>query len=690
MKIKKHLITVGVGLGIIAIALPVSLRNINQNVAKADDTRDFASVISFKQANFIYEYIGDYFVDFQLSERVFTRTGYLNDHITEFLDKNNQPINLGEGIIINGQTFKYWIDYTASDLTYPRNEGVHVWPLDVGGQLSPVAIEVSASTLSFKFNLEYFPMDSIEITFKAGVFEGYYNGVAFTLSEDLTFRSTLNEDSSASFNKRVKFTKEVNEYAINAKIDSQADSGELTAPGGGKYHRFLLWTNIPFSADYMDGAFAADHYRYMFDNILLNGRSLTSYNAWARGNSKDFTSLSNPVTQNPAYETGHPTGSVNTVFDLAMYIQMAMDQPKYVFDIKVPNQLRVDCDLTTVEFSIREGSAWQTLNGNGEAIVGRNNPSAFNAPIGEALDLLDDYSLRLPQYRQADREELAMAIDSARTIVINAFTLDVIESSLENVANAFASKKTDEELTKQEHVDNVVELIDMIPATITYSNECYQYIKNAMEAYIALTSEEKEMVPQESINKMYEAYASYNALDLLNYKYLAKQEINLKVHPIMYFEEERTQIEALMNAAIALIDSANFKEQIDEAVNNLFVDIKPFKDAKTIANEELDAIDVSDCNESQKAKISEIITAGKKSIAQCESAEEVKVLLDRIKEMIRAIKENTNTDVEPGTNVIITKGPNVGVIIAIAVGTFVAGAGIAALVMFLVFKKKRA
>ena len=487
----------------------------------AATVKDLSEIISFSQANFLQSYIGDYFVDFNLSERIFPTNNYINDHQNSFLDESGNPINIADGILINGQTLTYWINYSNSRLTYPRNEGVHVFPISAGGVYNPVSVEITGTAIAFKFNLEFFPMDSIVITFKAGVFKAYYNGTTFNLSEDLTFRSTLNPEKTTDFNKKVILTAD--------------DRGEKTSPNGGKYHQYLLWTNIPRNSEYVSQPFATDNDRYIHDNILINGATITSYNTWARGNSKDFTNLNDPSTQNSDYETGHPTGSANVTYDLAVYTQMAIDQPNYVFEIKVPNQLVTDLSLGTVAFSFREGSAWYTLDKDNNFIVGRHNPTSITAYGNEKKDTLDNL-VDVSLYRESEQITIAETIADAETAFSNAFTKADIDASFENAKNTILALKTDEEKTKEETIDVVVNLIDEIPDQITYTKECYNKIKAALEAYIALTNEEQAQVPAAKVDEMYNAYSEYQALDLANYKDLTITTINEVVNVDMHHD----------------------------------------------------------------------------------------------------------------------------------------------------------
>ena len=315
------------------------------------------NILQVPTATFSYSYIDNFFFTVNCSEKIYTNKGYFNDHLTDltYANRDGQNINIGDGIIINGQTFNYWRNYTPANLSYPRNDGVMAFPLNAASVFNPVAIEVHTSSLEFKVNLEEIPMDGIVVTFKAGIFEGYYNGVTFKLENDVTFYSTV---STSGGPHRVSFSKTPSWDTTSLGVRHLDDNGEHTASKGGKYHRWLMWTNIPFDPDHITQGCPADNYRYMYDNLLMNGKPITYYNAWVRGNSKDFTNLSDTSTQNPDYELSHPTGSANTVYDLGIRIEVVTDQPVYAFQFSVPNQLVTDLSLGTLTFGLRDGSDW--------------------------------------------------------------------------------------------------------------------------------------------------------------------------------------------------------------------------------------------------------------------------------------------------------------------------------------------
>lgn len=693
MKNKKIAASITLSLFALLATSPLLMNAQGAKEVKAVNAKDLSEIISFSQANFLHEYIGDYFVDFKLSERIFPTNNYVNDHLNSFLDENGNPINIADGILINGQTLAYWINYSNSRLTYPRNEGVHAFPLSEGGVYNPVSVEITDTVIAFKMNLEFFPMDSSVITFKAGVFKAYNNGTVYNLSEDLTFRSTLNPEKTTNFNKKVTFVKTANEVDFNGKILSVDDRGEKTSPKGGKYHQYLIWTNIPRNSEYVSQPFATDNDRYIHDNFLINGATITSYNTWARGNSKDFTNLSDPSTQNSDYETGHPTGSTNVRYDLAVYTQMAIDQPNYVFEIKVPNQLVTDLSLGTVSFSFREGSAWYTLDKDNNYIVGRHNPTSIIAYGNEKKDTLDNL-VDVSLYRESEQITIAETIADAQIAFANAFTKADIDTSFENAKNTILALKTDEEKTREETIDFVVNLIDEIPDQITYTKECYNKIKAALEAYIALTNEEQAQIPSTKVDKMYNAYSEYQALDLANYKALTITAINEVVNVDIYYQAQKETVINLKTTALTAINNATNRVEVDNAYQTFITAVSDIKTAITLAYETLDNVDLTGCTTEQITKINQIITNGKMSIDLCQNTEQVDTLLNRINAAIEAVKQGKDVDpvgpVIPPDPVVIEKNtgiPTAALIGAIAGGLILAiGLGIGG---FFLGKKKK-
>ena len=354
-------------------------------------------IIQTPTTSFSYTYIDNFFFTFNLSEKIYANKGYFNDHLSDgtYPNRDGQNINIGDGIIINGQTFNYWRSYNPGNVSYPRNDGVMAFPLNAGTVFNPIAIEVHTQSIEFKVNLEEIPMDGIVVTFKSGLFEGYYNGVTYKLENDLTFYSTI---STSGGPHRVSFSKAQTWETTSLGFRRLNDNGEDTASQGGKYHRWLMWTNIPFDPDHITQACPADNYRYMYDNLLMNGKPITYYNAWVRGNSKDFADLSDTSTQNPDYELSHPTGSPNTVYDLGIRIEVVTDQPVYVFQFSIPNQLVSDLSLGTLTFSLRDGSDWLAKVGNEYKIL-RYSESA-NAADRAAVNSFAATSLHMNDYNE--------------------------------------------------------------------------------------------------------------------------------------------------------------------------------------------------------------------------------------------------------------------------------------------------
>ena len=695
MKLSKLFIVCGLiagGMAPVAIAL-----NQPQEYCevKADTTKDLADIISAGNRAFEMNAIGDFFFDFNLSEQIFTNSSYVNDHLNEFLDENNQPINLGEGIIINGKTLKYWIDYSDSGFTYPRNDGIHLFPLAAGTKFAPVAVQISTDKIAFKVHLNYLPMDSILVTFKAGVFKGYYNGTKFTLSEDLTFYSTLTDTYTSSNAGKVVFVRERNEVLINPKITSVNDWGEHTSEKGGKYHRYVLFTNAPRNQTMVPDAYPATHYRYIFDNYLVNDKPLTYYNCWVRGNSKDFTNLNDPSTIQADYETEHPGGSVSVNECLPLYLQFANDQDNYVCFINVPNQLKTDFSITNLEFSLRDGSVWYTKDENNNPIIGRYDSAAFSNFVHAAISDFED-SIDLGVYDDNDRAEVINIMSAAEQDVWEAFSevgVNKILADAKTAIDNFISRA-------QKHINEVIALIDAIPSTITYTSECGAAIKAAMEAYANLTEEERAAFPAAKLLQLYDAYEEFYGLDLANYKALSKAEITAKVDLNAYREVERSGVETLIAQVFNIIDLADTKEEVQNAVNGFYMVLPHYltdaqltaqelATAKTNAKAELDAIDLSVYRDEERAQVQELITNGKVAIDQCETIDEVATLLNKIKTVIASIKTDADLNNEQGA-LVTTKTQQQSILIAaIIASSFTLFVGVGLSIFFIRRRKAK-
>ena len=650
MKLSKYFILGGLLLGA-AAPFTIALHQ-KQSVVQADTTKDLSTIMSTGNRSFSTSYIDNFFFDFSLSEQIFSRTGYMNDHIDEFLDENNQPINLGEGIVINGQTLNYWRNFEPTTLSYPRNDGVVAFPLYAGKKFNPVAIEVTADKLAFKVNLEYFPMDSIVVTFKAGIFKGYNNGVKYTLSQDLTFYSTLNETPTSSNSNKITFVRQRNEVVINAKITQISDWGEQTASQGGKYRRYVFYTNVPRNFDYAPDTFPATHYRYIYDNVLVNNKSLTYHNAWVRGNQKDFSNLSDASTQLPEYETGHPAGSPNVNEDLPLYLQFPSDQENYVSFLNVPNQLLTDFSYQGTEIGLRDGSAWYTKDENGNSIIGRIDRNAFNDMVSSAYNELTSY-VNLEDYGENEQEEINSIIASAQTQMQDAFTQVGINSIVAEAKLAIDNVEDPEQRLEREHIEAVVALIDALPSEITYTEQVGAAINAAMEAYASLTASEVSQFPSEKLDALYNAYNTFSALDLANYKALSKAEIQAKVNLNDYRELQQSSIQDLLNLTFGLIDAATSKATVQQIVDTFYVafatiptdaelSVQELRTAKDEAKAQLDAIDLSVYSGDQLAQVQELITNGKVAIEQCKSIDEVETLLNKILTVIASIKTDAD------------------------------------------------
>ena len=317
-----------------------------------------ANVISFKLGSFNYELIDNYFVQFSMSADVFNYhdaayTGHYQDHAAEFIAACGADIM--NTFTVNGKTLQYWKTYNDQFLTYPRTEGVSAAPMSGGGQYSPVSVEFFENYFEVKLVLEYFPMTSIEIGFLSS-FKSVSGGITYETNNDLVFKSTLLADGDGR-HPSITFQQDLS-HEISREF--HINSVDIWPSGQPKYQHFVIWTDVPRNSSKITQAWPHDNYRYIFDDLLIDGVSLTHYACWARGNSLDFDDSWNV---NNDYVTETPVAG-NRNYNTAIQPSIVTNQDNYVFFVRIPMKLYEDLDVDWANaFSIREGALWMTPDG---------------------------------------------------------------------------------------------------------------------------------------------------------------------------------------------------------------------------------------------------------------------------------------------------------------------------------------
>ena len=371
------------------------------SIFKAHHEKNMESIISYitpSSANptFSYEYIGDAYFKFSLSEPLFNGEHYVNNHFNDFKDEDNKVINLADGVLINGKTLRYWVNFTDPDLILvSESKGVHQFPLYAGNEYTPVALRIENSSIKFMINTVFIPMDSVTFTFKADLVHGYYKaegesyGTTYRLVNDLTYRATLKSTDLGSYHKNVILEKVPTETVDEYQVTDVTLESTNTNPGGFTYYRYVVTTNIP-RATGVSSTYPHDHYRYMFDNILLNGKTLTYYNVYGRSFNCDYTD-DTYTTYTPEYEISHPNSGkdYNMVTNVKLY-----SGSSYQFRVEFSEELLTDFGITTVQLDIRDGSAWMTDDG-----VVRVNVSLAEK---YELDAFVDYGLHMADIPTSD------------------------------------------------------------------------------------------------------------------------------------------------------------------------------------------------------------------------------------------------------------------------------------------------
>lgn len=443
MKIKKHLLIIGAAT-LLAAPFALALKPSQPLKTHAATVHNFDIVYEQSRTtkDDIYNYIGSFTFGFAFQYQgsnvnMFPTVGdggqYLNDHANIVTDGSGNPIAITEGIILNGKALSYWINYDVSntkETAFPGSSGTHQFPLDVnsgGYKFSSAAVWLKKYRMEVRVNLALFQMDDIKITFDKNYFWSYADGYDYKLVDDVTFYSTIdpNHDPNCKPNEMLTFVEQKDELIGKYGINHVSVSPEQTNNDGYKYHYYQLHTNIKKDGSMFVNPVPTDHDRYMYGSILLNGKPLTYYNAYARAHSWDFLDLTTP-TQNPKYETGHASGSVNTRYDLACRIDLALDKNYYLIAVYISNQCLEDFGIVTPTFELRDGSTWLSLDENGNSIVTRHSPSAFNNYIASAIESLETY-VDLTLYSEEDIANISMIIYEAQANIVNAQTFGAID-----------------------------------------------------------------------------------------------------------------------------------------------------------------------------------------------------------------------------------------------------------------------
>lgn len=393
MKLTKRLFAIGLSAlaaGMLGVATFSFAKN-EKNVvpAKATSSVDLESVITTPEAIFAYNFIGQINIKLPLSVDIFSNgSTYANDNLNAFKDENGNPINVGDGLLINDKTLRYWAEtYPSPNPSSSTDNGVFEFPLRLGGVHSPFSAYFGNSAFQFRFNLDVFSMDSIKIQFVAGVFKGYNNSTYYELDHDLIYYTSLNDSdgtTKAAANPKISIVKAVNEVVkTDAAITNHyipSDGVNVDNGSGYHYYKYHVGTNIKRDLTLVenDHPFVARNYRYIMDNVLMNGKPITYYNDWARLNKKDFTDYSDRQnTRTPEYKTE----TMSHEYDTAVQVRYYTDQSNYFFAIFVPNQIMTDLSLGepgSLTFTLRDGSAWRSLDNSDNPIIVRAVMSPYD------------------------------------------------------------------------------------------------------------------------------------------------------------------------------------------------------------------------------------------------------------------------------------------------------------------------
>ncbi len=332
------------------------------------------------------------------------------------------------------------------------------------------------------------------------------------------------------------------------------------------------------------------------------------------------------------------------------------------------DDIKYTCDLNNIEVVKGDVIAIELDYGEGQT----GWPRTYLDPVFtyvKEIDLLkaevkaelDSWvNEHLAEYRAAQQEQINTLVSEAKIAIDAAATQPEVDEIMATLEAARANIKTDAQLTKDEHVQSVVDLIDAID-TVEYTPECLAKIEAAEAAYATLTDEEKAMLAEEKANLLTAAAKQYVDLELAHHKEAAKAQIDEIVTPTYlegYRENEKNTINTLVSQAKTAIDTALTKEAIAPIVSSLQQTLgtivtdaeltaQELEEAKTNAKSELEAYkNPSDYRDEEKAQLATIVTDGKAAIDAATDVAGVDDALKSAKAEADALKTKAQYDAE--------------------------------------------
>ena len=343
----------------------------NKNVAVKAQSTSLDDMITYSStAHHDYSQYYSYQFNFNLGAKIFDGTGHFGDAVgnNRFHDiDGTSNLNLNDTIYINGQPYSYYRDLslTGDDYTWGCP-----FPMSVGGIWTPVDIEFNSNNdLVFYINSNYFKdIMGLTITFKGknsdatNYFRGYNDSTVYELNDDLTFYATLDNGSECS---NIKFVKSLaHEKSIDV-LCANAHDWTSTWKTNDNYYVFALQNfGIVLNSSYYDQGWLLDHYEYLNQYFLINGKSVLDWNGYARKNNLDVLSNGD---QNPLYEMNHPTGSFNANYDRAITINITSKDYEgtgALFIVRVAKQLFIDAKEELTSITLKKGMVF--INADGE------------------------------------------------------------------------------------------------------------------------------------------------------------------------------------------------------------------------------------------------------------------------------------------------------------------------------------
>ena len=277
---------------------------------------------------------------------------WLNDKADGIAD----GMDLGNYLVINGKTFNEIKAEEAGKYVSVDQRT----QMSKGGVWTPIAVLADTTSITLQVNRGYLDIGAMTVGIKDG-FNYEYNGTTFRTEGDMIFKATLNPNSNFETPVFVKQeAAEETEYkfeTVKRNLEPLVDNGDYKG-----FRFFPSFFGDSFNSSYQT-RWLADHYMYMKDYILINGKSVNYWNIVKYDETVSY--FPNPI--------GSGENLNNRIYSTPIIVNF-LNNGEYQIWINSLWAAKNGIDFNNIKFSVEKGMPF--VKSDGKVYVTANRYSA--------------------------------------------------------------------------------------------------------------------------------------------------------------------------------------------------------------------------------------------------------------------------------------------------------------------------